>query len=153
MTTTAQIAAKGCSSTGITEELAEKLHASLGRKVVAVVEMVAEARTENRNGDEKVVLNILTVEPAPNQLTEDYLRNLQRAFYYERRIGEDGPQMLGPDDGPEPSIKDVLAQGKGVLTEDEDGEPKLLTDADLDRIDPPTKPTAAGDFDGDPMPA
>lgn len=114
MTTTAQIAAKGCSGTGITEELAEKLHAQLGRKVVAVVELVAETRTENRAGDEKVALSILTIEPAPNTATEDHLRNLARAFHYERKLSEDGPQLIAPGDGPEPTVKDVLAAGAAL---------------------------------------
>lgn len=137
MTTTAQIAAKGCSDTGITEQLAEKLHNQLGRKVIAIVELVAEARTENRAGDEKVALSILTVEPAPTQLTEDYLRNLARAFHFERKLGEDGPQLLGPDDGPEPTVKDVIDQGIGILTSDsETGEPRLY-DPETDDPDMP----------------
>jgi hypothetical protein len=111
MTTTANIAAKGCSGTGITEELADALHGQLGRKVVAVVELVAEARTENRAGDEKVALSILTIEPAPTRETEDHLRNLARSFHYERKLTEDGPQLVTPGDGPEPTVKDVLAAG------------------------------------------
>ena len=63
MTTTAKIAAKGCSSTGITEELAETLHNNLGKKVLAVVELVSEARSEKRSGDESVSLNY---EPGPD---------------------------------------------------------------------------------------
>lgn len=130
--TTAKIASKGCSSTGITEDLAEKLHNQLGKKLVAIVELVSEARSEKRDGRESVTLSILTVEPAPNSVTEDHLRELARAFHYERKLGEDGPQLMDPDDGPAPRVADVIQHGKGVLTHDDDGEPRLLTDDDLD---------------------
>lgn len=113
MTTTAQIAAKGCKSTGITEEMAESLHNQLGKTLVAVVELRAEGRTEKLNGDEKVSLSILTIEPAPNRDTEDHLRELARAFHYERKLAESGPTLPGTeDDGPAPKVVDVLAAGK-----------------------------------------
>lgn len=114
MTTTAKIAAKGCQSTGITEDLADTLHANLGRKVIAVVELVAEARTENRNGDEKVTLSILTVEPAPNTATENHLRELARSFHYERQLA-DGQLRIDTGDDLEPKVADVLAAGAGHL--------------------------------------
>lgn len=156
MSTTAKIAAKGCTSTGITEELAESLRSRLGQNIVAVVELVSEARSEKRNGDESVVLNILTVEPAPNSTTEDHLRELARAFYYERKLHEDGPQLGDPDDGPAPKIGDVINQGKGVLTETEDGEPRLVTDADLAdaQLDlDPDDPAHDDEPDDEPQPA
>lgn len=127
---TAQIAGKGCNATGITEDLAKKLHDQLGRKVVAVVELVSEDRSEKRNGKEKVTLSILTIEPAPNAATEDHLRELARAFHYERKLSEDGPQLMEPGDGPAPSVSDVLQHGKGVLTVDDDGEARLFGDND-----------------------
>jgi hypothetical protein len=132
MTTTAQIAAKGCSGTGITEELAKAYHDQLGKTGVAVVEFVADARSEQRSGDESVKISILTIEPAPTKETEDHLRNLAAAFHYERKLTEDGPQLLEPGDGPAPKVSDVLQHGKGVLGATEDGDPRLLTDDDLD---------------------
>lgn len=111
MTTTAKIAAKGTSGTGITEDLAEKLHNQLGKKVLAVVELVAEARSEKRNGDESVSLSILTIEPAPNTDTEDHLRNLARAFHYERGIA-DGQLSIDTQSDLEPDVADVLAAGR-----------------------------------------
>lgn len=110
MTTTAKIAAKGTSGTGITEDLAQTLHNQLGRKVIAIVEMVAETRSEKRNGDEAVVLSILTVEPAPTSTTEDHLRELARSFYYERQLA-DGQLKLDGSDDIEPKVADVLAAG------------------------------------------
>ncbi len=131
MTTTAKIAAKGCTGTGITEELAKTFHDQLGKTGVAVIEFVADARGETRDGDESVKLSILTVEVAPNTLTEDHLRELARAFHYERKLAEDGPQLQVPGDGPEPKIADVIQHGKGVIGHD-DGEPRLLTDPDVE---------------------
>lgn len=107
--TTANIAAKGCNSTGITENLAEKLHAQLGKKVMAVVELVAESRAENLKGKDKVTLSILTIEPAPDHHTEEHLRELARAFYFERALDEAQPTLDGA--GPERTVKDVMAAG------------------------------------------
>lgn len=133
MSTTAKIASKGCNGTGITDEITERLR--LGQTLVVVAELVVEAHHEKRNGDEAVVLNILNLEPATKDFVEDYLRNMQRALHYERKLIEDGPQLQVPGDHDEASVDDVMAQGKGVLTE-EDGEPRLLTD-DLEHEDDP----------------
>lgn len=110
MTTTAKIAAKGCNGTGITEDLAQTLHNTLGRTIVAVVELVAETRSEKRNGDETVVLSINTIEPAPTGATVEHLRELARSFYYERQLA-DGQLRIETGDGPEPTVSDVLAAG------------------------------------------
>ena len=111
MTTTASIATKGTKDTGITETLASKLHDNLGKKLLCVVELVAETRTEKRNGDEKVVLSILTIEPAPNNDTEDHLRELARSFHYERRVEIEGGQAHIPGTEIEPKVTEVLAAG------------------------------------------
>ena len=113
MTTTAKIAAKGTNGTGITEDLAKRCHDQLGRKILAVVELVAESRSEKRSGDESVTLSILTLEPAPNAATEDHLRELARSFHYERRLAEGGDQTLpGTGDDIEPDLATVLEQGR-----------------------------------------
>lgn len=114
MTTTAKISSKGTNGTGITEDLASTLHNNLGRKVLAVVELVAEARSEKRNGDESVTLSILTVEPAPNTATENHLRELARSFHYERQLA-DGQLQIETGDDLEPKVADVLAAGAGHL--------------------------------------
>jgi hypothetical protein len=114
MTTTAQIAAKGCSSTGITEDLAKRLHDSLGKTIVAVVELTSENRSENRDGDEKVKLVINTIEPAPEGMAADHVRELARSFHYERKLadGETDGQLPLPGDSPEPKVEEVLAAGE-----------------------------------------
>jgi hypothetical protein len=114
--TTAQVAAKGCNSTGITEELAVQLHGQLGKKIIAVVEMVSETRSENRDGKEKVGLSILTIEPAPTADTEDHLRELARAFYYERKLNSpDGQLTIETRDDLEPTVAQVVAEQKKAI--------------------------------------
>lgn len=112
MTTTAKIAGKGTSNTGITEDLAKRCHDQLGRKILAVVELVAETRSENRKGDEQVSLSILTIEPAPTSSTEEHLRNLARSFHYERQLAAgEAPTLQYGDGHVEPNVADVLAAG------------------------------------------
>lgn len=114
--TTAQILAKGCQATGITEELARKYHDNLGIKVMAIVELQATSRTEDTDGKESVKLHLLSVEPATDPGVSDHLRNLQRAMYHGRKLHseDDQPQIDGIDDI-EPTVKDVLAQGQAML--------------------------------------
>lgn len=109
MTTTAKIAAKGCTNTGLTEAHAKTLHDQLGKTIIAIVEITSEARTETKAGDEQVKLSIGMIEVAPD-IAEDHVRELARSFHYERRLAEDGP-TLTEDDGPEPKVTDVLAAG------------------------------------------
>lgn len=107
-----KIAAKGCDNTGITDQIATALHANLGHKIVAVVELASEARTEKRDGSENVTLSILTLEPAPDSMTADHLRELARAFHFERQLDTRAPGQLRLDDGStEPKVADVLAAG------------------------------------------
>ncbi|UUW88444.1 hypothetical protein [Pimelobacter simplex] len=113
MTTTAKIAAKGTSNTGITEELAKRCHDTLGHKILAVVELISESRSEKRGGDEAVSLSILTIEPAPDSMTEDHLRNLARSFNYERRLADGEAPTLNYDNGQsvEPDLAAVVEAG------------------------------------------
>lgn len=106
---TARIAAKGTKATGITEDDARALHRHLGTKRMAIVELTSAAKTEKADGSESVTINIVNVELAPTPATEDHLRELQRAFYYERQL-EDGQRAL--DDSISPKVNDVLAQGE-----------------------------------------
>ena len=120
--TTAKIAAKGTQNTGITEELARRCYDQLGRKVLAVVELVAETRSETKDGAQKVGLSILTIEPAPNADTEEHLRNLARSFHYERRLTSEDQQLrIDTADDLEPKVADVLAAGQQHIrtTDDE----------------------------------
>lgn len=109
MTTTGTIKAKGLANTGITEQHLARIQ--LGDTVLAVVELVADAYTETRDGDDKVAFNVLTIEPAPNQATIDHLRNLTRSFFYERQLA-DGQLQIDTGDDIEPKVADVLAAGR-----------------------------------------
>lgn len=112
MSTTATIKSKGCNATGITEDIAKRCHDQLGRKVLAVVELQADSRTENTNGDESVSLKILTIEPSPNAQTDDHLRELARSFYYERQLAEgQAPSLPLAGEASEPDVETVLAAG------------------------------------------
>lgn len=132
--TVAKIAAKGCNATGITEELATRLHDQLGKKLMAVVELEAAARTEKSDGNQAVQLRILSVEPATDQLAEDHLREFARALYYNRAVDEAQPTL---DDGPEPTVKEVLGRGKSLLDHDDDGQVVGLWDGNTDPDDGP----------------
>jgi hypothetical protein len=131
--TTAKIKAKGCQSTGITEELAIKLHDQLDKKVIAIVELKSSSRTEKADGKQIVDLEILSVEPATETIAEDHLREFQRALYYNRAVDEAQPTL---DDGPEPTVKDVLGRGASLLEHDDDsGEVIGLWDGNDDQDD------------------
>ena len=131
--TTAKIKAKGCQSTGITEEIAIKLHDQLDKKIIAVVELKSSSRTEKADGKQIVDLEILSVEPATEHLAEDHLREFARALYYNRAVDEQQPTL---DDGPEPTVKDVLGRGQSLLEHDDDGEPRLWDGQTSDNEDP-----------------
>jgi hypothetical protein len=122
MSTTAKIASKGTKGTGITEELASTLHDNLGKTIVAVVEITAETRSENRKGDETVGLSIGTIEVAPDGMAADHVRELARSFHYERKLadGTADQTLPMPGDSPEPQVSEVLAAGKALEPHDFD---------------------------------
>lgn len=121
---TAKIAAKGTKATGITEQDARALHRHLGTTRMGIVELISAAKTEKADGSESVTINIANIELAPSPTTEDHLRELQRAFYYERQL-EDGQQAL--DASIEPKVNDVLMSGERFRPH-----PFLPADASLD---------------------
>lgn len=108
MTTTASIATKGTQSTGITEEIAKRLHDNLGKTILVIAEITSEARTENKAGDEKVKLSLGMIEVAPDGLAADHVRELARSFHYERQLADGQPTL---DDDIEPKVSDVLEHG------------------------------------------
>lgn len=111
---TAKIAAKGCSATGITETLASSLHANLGSKVVAVVELMSEARTEKSDGKETVALSIISIEPATDDQTENHLREIARALHRNRHLAGGDTAQGRLDVGDEPNVADVLKAGAAL---------------------------------------
>lgn len=121
--TTAQILAKGCQSTGITEELAGQLHDQLGMKLMCIVELVSQDRGENLDGKECVQLKILSVEPATDNRDSDHLRDLQRAMYHGRKLHDEDaqPQLDGVGDV-EPTADQVIDRDRGTLPTPPDGD-------------------------------
>ena len=109
--THAKIQSKGLDGTGITEDLAAELFHQVGHHFMAVVELqVADKRGPNLKGKRAVDLVITRIEPAPDQMTTEHVRELARAFHYERAL--DGDQPLPVDgQGIEPKVSDVLASG------------------------------------------
>lgn len=131
--TTAKILAKGCQSTGITEELAGRLHDQLGKKVMAVVELESTSRTEHTDGKETVQLRILSVEPAVEQIADDHLRTFQRALFVNRARDEGQPTLDG--DEPSPSVADVVnGRGHALIERDDAGEPVGIWNGDDDTL-------------------
>lgn len=118
--TTASIKAKGCESTGITEDVAEKLYKGLGSHLIAIVELEAHARTEDADGNQRVLLRIKTIEPClDDAATEDVLRQIQRALHGARRDRTEGPML--PIDGAsdrEPTVQEVVEANPGVIPHD-----------------------------------
>lgn len=119
--TTAQIKAKGCSGTGITEELARRFHDQLGLKMMAIVEFRSTQTHEEVGGKQKVDLEVLSIEPAIDEAgaAEEHLRGLQRAIYMNRKLhSEDAQPTLDSTDDIEPKVSDVIAAQAGAVPHD-----------------------------------
>lgn len=118
--TTAAIKAKGCTNTGITDDLADRLYHQLGSHLIAVVELEAHARTEEVDGNQRVQLRIKSIEPVVDDpQTENVLREIARALHGSRRLKSDGPML--PIDGAsdrEPTVEEVVAANPGALPHD-----------------------------------
>jgi hypothetical protein len=111
--TTAKLAAKGLDSTGVTPELARRYHDNLGSVHMAIIEYQVTASTDTSDGDKAVQLNILTIEPAPDQDVTEHLRGLQRAMYSQRTPAQlDGQSTL---DDVEPTTDQYLEQGEALI--------------------------------------
>lgn len=113
MTDTAKIRAKGLNATGITEDIVTRLADANGGHLVAVIELKVDEIHNKVDGDRRVDLVITQCEPAPDQNTVDHLRNLQRSFYYERKLhSEDEQLQIETREDLEPTVEQVLAAGK-----------------------------------------
>lgn len=119
--TTAKIRAKGCETTGLTEDLARKLwDAGAGKHFMAVVELrVEEPHGPNSEGKRRLDLVIDLLEPAVHPIAEDHLRNFQRSLYYERKLLSEGDQpTLESVDDAEPSVEARVAEQASVVHHD-----------------------------------
>lgn len=134
--TTARIKAKGLDSTGVTEQVARSYFDRLGSHHLAIVEYSVDSRSVDADGHQQVQLVLTAVEPVVDgdldgQL-DDHVRTIQKALYRNRKLaeGDDTPLPLDSD-GPEPRVKDVLAQGIALLDTDQTGE-TVLWDGNTD---------------------
>lgn len=111
----AKIRAKGLDSTGVTEEVARKMHANRGAYYMAIVELKVKRTDDDDDGQHGVDLILTQVEPATDTKLDDHLRELCRALHAARKLhGEDEqPQLDGVDDI-EPKVSDVIARGQAL---------------------------------------
>lgn len=116
--TTAKIRSKGCESTGLTEQIASRSGAHLGSHLMAVVELRAEARTDDAEGKHVVHYVITQIEPAVNERAEDHLRELSRTLHAQRRDPEGQPGLPGTDGFGAQSQDDILRQGESLLADE-----------------------------------
>lgn len=105
---TAKIRAKGTDATGLTEDLAAKLYARKGSRIIAIVELHAVERHEKADGSKRVDLVIDLLEPAEDDTVAEHLREITRTLYNNRALA-DG--QLTIDQSLEPKVADVLAKG------------------------------------------
>lgn len=138
--TKGNIRARKLGNTGITEDILKKIADAKGGHVLAIVELKADEVHEKVDGDDrKVDFVIDTIEPVVDGQLDgtvvDHVRNIQAALYRNRKLNDSGEELPFDGDGPEPTVKDVLAQGKGLLDVDDDGEP-VLWDGNTDDHEP-----------------
>lgn len=129
MTHMARIRAKGLDATGVTEEVAKAMYATLGGATMAIVELEHVRHSDDSKGDHQVELVIGLCEPALTDRMSDHLRELSRAMYKDRRTSEGEPLPL---DAPGPSTDDVIDQGEALLDREPDGEVAGTWDGDTD---------------------
>jgi hypothetical protein len=135
--TSVKIRAKGCASTGITDELASRLYANKGARILAIVELKVEERHEKADGDRKVDLVIDTLEPVVAEnpgmehTVDEQVRRIQRALFMNRQMGEEGQLPL---DSTEPTVQEVLAAASAVVDTDDNGDVKGLWSGDPDDV-------------------
>lgn len=125
MDNSAKILAKGTKSTGITEDLARRLFDNPGMKLMAIVELQPSARHIKKDDKQSVDLEILAIEPVigngdTGDQVDEHVRTIQAALYRNRKLAEGDTPLPYDGDGPEPTVRDVLAQGQGLFDDPTD---------------------------------
>jgi hypothetical protein len=116
MTTAARIAARQQKDgDGITSSLAEKMHASLGSRHMAIVELDVDetANLEDGTGKVKLVIETIEVTERGSDL-EHHLRDLAKHLWGAR---QQQPTLL--DGEIQPGDADLISDGKAFMTEPE----------------------------------
>lgn len=138
---------RGCSDTGITEELATRLfNSSKSTSLVAIVEFTTDYTHEATDGSKRTVdLTITSVEPVVdgklNGELVEHVREIQQALFRNRKLAEGGSEQLPFDehDGPAPKVADIVQQGGAFLDHDDEG--PTLHQPDGDQGDTPDEDT------------
>lgn len=129
-------AKRGCSDTGITEELATKLFVAADNKniteLVAIVRFKPDYAHKAADGSRRSVdMEIVDIEPVVDgklngQLVE-HVKTIQQALSRNRHIasGKDEALPFGEEDGPAPKVSEILQHGSAFLDKNEDGETVL----------------------------
>jgi hypothetical protein len=106
----AKIRAKGCASTGITEDIAREMHSRKGAHYMAIVELKVDETHEKAEGQNKVDLVITQIELATERILDDHLRELHRDKYKNRALhSEDAQLQIETASDLEPSVEDIIA--------------------------------------------
>ncbi len=115
-------------STIVDSELSARLFHNKGTRVMAIVELVSDTTHENQAGDRGVDLlldniELCTADGKTGDVADEHVRTLMAAFYRNRMLAQGNDEQLPIDelDGPTPALKDVVAQGNGLVEKDTDG--------------------------------
>lgn len=140
----ARIRSKGLDATGVTEDVARQMYATLGSHTMMVVEVQHVRHSDDAEGKHSVELVITTAEPAQDEKMNNHLRELARGLY-RRRPAVEGQEVLTGvgDDGP--GLDDTISAGESLLERDDDGNVVGVWDGDTES--PQDAPTAT---DGEP---
>lgn len=144
--TKGNIRAKKLGNTGITENILKRIADARGGHILAIVELKADMVHEKVDGDDRLVDFLIdTLEPVVDGQLDgrivEHVRTLQSALFRNRKLAENGPELpIDGSDGPEPTVEQVLGEGRALTDEDDQG-PKLWDGSD----DEPTPDDASYD--------
>lgn len=123
----AKINAKGLDTTGVTEDHARRMAATLGSHHVFVVEARAATVLTDEEGNQQVALVLTQVEPVPAK-QEDAVREFLRALYRQRPEIAGQDVLKGTSDGP--TVEDTASQLAALVERDDNDEPTGIWDGD-----------------------
>lgn len=112
----------------IDDDRAQQMYSRKGGRWVAIIELKHSERHEKVDGDRRVNLTVDQLELVDDGILDgravDHVRDIMAALHRNRKLSEDGPQLPIGQDGPEPTVSEVLA-ARGALVEDDERGPKL----------------------------
>lgn len=139
-----KVRARGLDGTGVTEDVARKMHAAVGsgKAWVGIVEIEPVRQINEGSGDHAVECTLGFVEVAePGSRAEDVLRELSRALYRDRRTA--AGELPGTEAGGERSTEEVATAAEALVERDNEGTPTGTWDGSMD--DEPSEPAEPGE--------